>query len=80
MDLSPEPLVILRNDGAANFTDISDSAVGGFTGWLREIALADVDADGDLDVGAPGAWNGPAVLFMNDGSATATQRRLQRRR
>lgn len=67
-----EPLVVLRNDGSANFTDVSESAVGGFTGWLREIAVADVDGDGDLDVAAPDAWGGPAALFINDGTGRFT--------
>lgn len=67
-----EPLVILKNDGAANFTDVSATAVGGFTGWLRQVALGDIDGDGDLDIAAPDAWGGNAALFVNDGSANFT--------
>ena len=72
MEQPAEPLVILRNDGTANFADVSESSVGGFTGWLREIALADIDGDLDLDIAAPDAWNGPAALFINDGSGQFT--------
>lgn len=63
-----EPLQILKNGGAANFTDVSAAAVGGFTGWLREIAVGDIDGDGDLDIAAPDAWGGNAALFVNDGT------------
>jgi MYXO-CTERM domain-containing protein len=62
-----EPLVILHNNGTASFSDDS-SAVGGFSGWLREVAIGDVDGDGDLDIAAPDAWGGDAALFINDGT------------
>src|SRR5690348_15391878 len=45
-----EPLVIYVNDGSANFTDTSAAAVGGYTGWLRQVALGDIDKDGDPDM------------------------------
>lgn len=69
---SPEPLVILMNDSSGNFSDASVSAVGGFTGHLRQVALGDVDGDGDLDVYAPDAWAGEDAFFVNDGGGIFT--------
>lgn len=63
-----QPFVVLANDSAGNFTDVSDTAVGAFQGWLRQVAVGDIDADGDLDVHAPGAWGEADALFVNDGS------------
>ena len=67
-----QPLVILANDSAGGFTDVSAMAVGGFTGHLRQVAIGDIDADGDLDMYAPDAWGGPDALFVNDGSGAFT--------
>jgi hypothetical protein len=73
-----EPLVILKNDGTANFTDVSAAAVGGYTGWLREVTIGDIDGDGDLDIVAPDAWGGNALLFINDGHAQFTDEAASR--
>jgi hypothetical protein len=62
-----QPLVVYENDGAAGFTDVSATAVGGFTGRVRQIGVADVDGDGDLDIHAPDAAGGVGALFVNDG-------------
>lgn len=69
---SLQPLVILANDSAGNFTDVSAAAVGGFTGYLRQVALGDVDGDGDLDMYAPDAWGGQDKFFVNDGDGIFT--------
>lgn len=68
-----EPMVIYLNDGAANFTDITQSAIGAYTGRLRQVAVGDIDNDGDLDIIAPDAWNlQPDAVFINDGNANFT--------
>ena len=67
-----EPLVILRNDGGFGFTDISTNLDGGFTGWVRQIAIGDVNGDGSLDLFAPSAWGDADAFFINDGTGHFT--------
>ncbi len=70
-----EPFVVYANDGTGQFTSISDIAFGGepFAGHLRQIAVGDIDADGDPDIYGPDAGTGdPDVLFVNDGSGVFT--------
>src|SRR5262245_24355799 len=50
-----EPFVVYKNDGNAAFTDVSAAAVGGITGWWRQVALADITGDGFVDMYAPDA-------------------------
>ncbi|PKN49678.1 MAG: hypothetical protein CVU63_01465, partial [Deltaproteobacteria bacterium HGW-Deltaproteobacteria-20] len=69
---NPQPLVVYANDGAGFFTNVSSSAVGNFTGNVRQIAIGDVDGDGAPDIYAPSGAGGPHVLFMNDGSGVFT--------
>lgn len=62
-----EAFAVFVNDGMGNFSDNSAAAVGGFKGHLRQIAVGDVDGDGDVDIYAPDAQGGPDKLFINDG-------------
>ncbi len=63
----PEPLAVYINDGTGAFTNESASAVGGFAGNIRQIAVGDVDGDGDNDIYVPSGTGDAHVLFINDG-------------
>jgi MYXO-CTERM domain-containing protein len=67
-----EAFAVFVNDGTGNFTDNSAAAVGGFKGHLRQIAVGDVDGDGDVDIYAPDAQGGPDKLFINDSKGIFT--------
>jgi MYXO-CTERM domain-containing protein len=63
-----QPFVIYRNEGNFTFTNVSADAVGGFTGWLRQVAVADISGDGFVDMYAPSAWGTDDKFFINDGN------------
>ncbi|MFT3776390.1 MAG: VCBS repeat-containing protein [Minicystis sp.] len=63
---SVEPFVVYLNDGVGNFTNGSQ-IFNNYSGYVRQIAVGDVDGDGDLDVYVPAAWGDPDALFLNDG-------------
>ncbi len=60
-------LAIYENDGAGNFSLVSETALGGHAGKHRQVAVGDIDADGDLDIFAPAARDGGSALFVNAG-------------
>lgn len=41
---------LFRNDGPGRWTDVSAASGLRWTGWAQAIAVADYDADGDLDL------------------------------
>ena len=67
-----QPLVVYTNNGMGAFTDVSAAAVGGYSNWIRQVAIGDVDLDGDQDMYVPSAWNDPDKFFINDGKGIFT--------
>jgi MYXO-CTERM domain-containing protein len=68
-----QPMAVYLNDGAALFSEVHATAFGGFTGRLRQVAIGDIDGDGDLDVVAPDSWAmQPDAVFVNDGQKPPT--------
>lgn len=59
-----------RNDGNWKFTDVTDKAGLGDTGYGLGVAAGDYDNDGDLDVYLNNY--GPNVLYRNNGDGTFT--------
>jgi uncharacterized protein (TIGR03382 family) len=65
-----EPFVVYENDGFGVFTSVSQTVFEGgvYLGHLRQIAVGDIDADGDKDIYGPDATGEADVLFVNDGT------------
>jgi len=59
---------LYRNDGRFQFTDVTDKAGVGDTGYGLGVAAADYDNDGDLDLYLNNF--GPNVLYRNNGDGT----------
>ena len=60
-------LVVIRNDGNASFTRDEPYDVDPLN-TFRNLDLADVDLDGDLDVVLPNAIDDSTTVLLNDGS------------
>jgi hypothetical protein len=61
---------LYQNDGAWNFTDVTEQAGVGHTGYGLGVAVGDFDNDGDSDVFLNNY--GPNVLYENNGDGTFT--------
>lgn len=59
---------LYRNDGNWKFTDVTEKAGLGDTGFGLGVAVADYDNDGDLDIYLNNY--GPNVLYRNNGDGT----------
>lgn len=59
-----QPTVVYLNAGDGTFTNGSAAVVGGYNGWVRQVAVADVDMDGHVDIYLPAAWGAADKLFM----------------
>ena len=69
---SAQPLVMYRNNGDATFTNASSDLGGGFSGWVRQVAIADISGDGFVDLYVPTANGTPDKFFINDGTGKFT--------
>ncbi len=63
-DAVAQPSRVFLNDGAGIFVDSGQALSATIT---SDVALADIDEDGDLDAFVAGRY-GPGVFFINDGS------------
>ena len=66
----PPRNALYRNDGNFKFTDVTDKAGVGDTGFGLGVAVGDYDKDGDLDLYVNNY--GPNVLYRNNGDGTFT--------
>jgi hypothetical protein len=68
----PQPLGVWIGDGAGGFTNQSQKIVGGLVKAVREVAIGDIDGDGDLDLYVPDALGAADLLFVNQGAGVFT--------
>lgn len=65
---TPQPLRFYQNDGTGAFTSSTP-----ITKAVRQVAIGDIDGDGDLDVFVPDAGSAtPDLLYLNDGTGGFT--------
>ncbi|MHC4580686.1 MAG: FG-GAP repeat domain-containing protein [Planctomycetota bacterium] len=64
----PPRNALYRNDGNWKFTDVTDEAGVGDTGYGLGVAVADYDNDGDPDIYLNNY--GPNVMYRNNGDGT----------
>lgn len=63
-----EPFAVYKGSGQGAFTNVSATAVASFSGAVREVAIGDVDGDGDLDMYAPSGKGQSDRFFINQGN------------
>jgi len=71
MESPGETNVFYRNDGKGHFTDVTGASGLRGNGWGGDVAVFDMDGDGDPDVFVGNMFGG-SVLYRNDGKGTFT--------
>jgi hypothetical protein len=66
----PPRNALYRNEGGFRFTDVTDEAGVGDTGYGLGVVVGDYDNDGDLDLYLNN--HGPNVMYRNNGDGTFT--------
>ena len=62
---------LYRNNGKGGFTDVTEAAGVGHSGWGNGVCAGDVDNDGDEDLFV--TYWGPNLLLLNDGKGGFTE-------
>lgn len=61
----PEETSLYLNDGEGAFSNATNAVLGGVSSRLRQVAIADIDGDGDKDLYLPGGYGADAdYLFV----------------
>ena len=72
-DTSDSSLYWYQNDGAENFTQYTITTAGMTASVVRDLDVADVDGDGDLDIVTVSQNDDRIAWWSNDGSGNFTQ-------
>nr|WP_321415934.1 VCBS repeat-containing protein [uncultured Allomuricauda sp.] len=66
---------LLENDGAGDFTEITESFASELQGFgnIKDFVWKDLDGNGFLDLIAAGHWT-PVTIFLNDGKNLSSQK------
>jgi len=68
---TPEPLGIHLNHGSREFV-IATATAGDYAANARQVAIGDIDRDGDPDLYVPDDSGGAGTILVNDGTARFT--------